>query len=103
MDGIERRVVSPRDRADLVTDTSLLTAADLKRLLTGHLVLAGSGLRIFVTSFAYRQGIPLGARHRGTGRVVTPSGAARDVAHRDLLPHSGQGPARLGATAAGTG
>ncbi len=40
MDGIrrERQVVSAlRDRADLVIDTSALTAADLKRLLTGHL------------------------------------------------------------------
>ena len=61
MDGIrlERRVVSAlRDRADLVIDTSLLTAADLKRLLTGHFALGASRLRIFVTSFAYRQGIP---------------------------------------------
>lgn len=55
MDGIrlERRAVYVlRDCADLVIDTSPLTAADLKRLLTGHFALAGSGLRIFVTSFA---------------------------------------------------
>jgi UPF0042 nucleotide-binding protein len=61
MDGIrlERRVVSAlRDRADLVIDTSNLTAADLKRLLTGHFALERVGLRIFVTSFAYRHGIP---------------------------------------------
>jgi RNase adapter protein RapZ len=61
MDGIrlERRVVSPlRDRADLVIDISNLTAADLKRKLTGHFALATVGLRVFVTSFAYRQGIP---------------------------------------------
>jgi len=60
-DGIrlERRVVSAlRDRADLVIDTSNLNAADLKRLLTGHFTLAASGLRLFVTSFAYRHGIP---------------------------------------------
>ncbi len=60
-DGIrlERRVVSAlRDRADLVIDTSNLSAADLKRLLTGHFILAASGLRLFVTSFAYRHGIP---------------------------------------------
>ena len=60
-DGIrlERRVVSAlRDRADLVIDTSNLSAADLKRLLTGHFTLAASGLRLFVTSFAYRHGIP---------------------------------------------
>jgi len=60
-DGIrlERRVVSAlRDRADLVIDTSNLSAADLKRLLTGHFALATRGLRLFVTSFAYRHGIP---------------------------------------------
>jgi len=61
MDGIrlERQALSAlRDRADLVIDTSLLTAADLKRLLTGHFALEQSGLRVFVTSFAYRRGIP---------------------------------------------
>jgi UPF0042 nucleotide-binding protein len=60
-DGIrlERQVVSAlRDRADLVIDTSNLSAADLKRLLTGHFALAAGGLRVFVTSFAYRHGIP---------------------------------------------
>ncbi len=61
MDGIrrERQVVSPlRDRADLVIDTSDLTAADLKRVLTGHFALDRRGMGIFVTSFAYRAGIP---------------------------------------------
>jgi RNase adapter protein RapZ len=61
MDGIrlERQALSPlRDRADLLIDTSLLTAVDLKRLLTGHFALEQSGLRVFVTSFAYRRGIP---------------------------------------------
>ena len=47
-----------RDRADLVIDTSNLSAAELKRLLTGHFALATGGLRVFVTSFAYRHGIP---------------------------------------------
>jgi UPF0042 nucleotide-binding protein len=61
MDGIrlERRVVWPlRDRADLVIDTSHLTSADLKRLLSGHFALDARGLRVFVTSFAYRHGVP---------------------------------------------
>jgi UPF0042 nucleotide-binding protein len=60
-DGIrlERRVVSAlRDRADLVIDTSNLSAAELKRLMTGHFALASGRLRVFVTSFAYRHGIP---------------------------------------------
>lgn len=61
MDGIrrERQVVSAlRDRADLVIDTSELTAADLKRVLTGHFALDHRGMGVFVTSFAYRAGIP---------------------------------------------
>jgi len=61
MDGIrlERRVVSAlRDRADLVIDTSYLTAGALKRLLTGHFAQETIGLRIFITSFAYRHGLP---------------------------------------------
>ncbi len=61
MDGVrlERQTLAAlRDRADLVIDTSLLTAADLKRLLTGHFAIEPSGLRVFVTSFAYRRGIP---------------------------------------------
>jgi UPF0042 nucleotide-binding protein len=60
-DGIrrERQVVSSlRDRADLVIDTSNLTAAELKRLLAGHFALGSVGLRVFVISFAYRCGIP---------------------------------------------
>ena len=61
MDGIRRErevLASLRDRADLVIDTSALTAADLKRMLTGHFAREAVGLRVFVTSFAYRRGIP---------------------------------------------
>jgi RNase adapter protein RapZ len=61
-DGIrlERQRVWPlRGRADLVIDSSALTAADLKRLLHGHFALdAAPGIAIFVTSFAYRHGLP---------------------------------------------
>ena len=61
MDGIrrERQVVSAlRDRADLVIDTSSLSAVGLKRVVTGHFAFDTCGLRLFVTSFAYRNGIP---------------------------------------------
>jgi len=51
----ERQVVFPlRDHADPVIDTSPLTAADVKRLLTGHCPLVAGGLRAFVTSLACR-------------------------------------------------
>jgi RNase adapter protein RapZ len=56
---LERRVVYPlRDRADIVIDTSDLTTAQLKRLLTGKFALDPGGLRVFVISSSYRQGIP---------------------------------------------
>jgi len=62
IDGIrlERERVSPlRDRADLVIDTSALTAADLRRLLQGHFGLdRAPGVSVFVTSFSYRNGLP---------------------------------------------
>lgn len=61
MDGIrrERQLVSAyRERADVVIDTSTLTAADLKHWLAGRFALDARGLRIFVTSFAYRHGVP---------------------------------------------
>jgi RNase adapter protein RapZ len=55
----ERQVVAVlRDDADLVIDTSALTAAELKRVLAGHFALDACGMRIFVTSFAYRHGLP---------------------------------------------
>lgn len=61
-DGIrlERQRVAPlRDRADLVIDTSGLRTADLKRMLAGHFALdTGPGLRLFVTSFSFRGGLP---------------------------------------------
>lgn len=61
-DGIklERERVRPlRDRADLVIDTSLLTPADLKRVLHGHFSIgAAPAFSTFVTSFSYRRGLP---------------------------------------------
>jgi RNase adaptor protein for sRNA GlmZ degradation len=62
MDGIrlERELVSPlRARADLVIDTSVSKPADLKRILAGHFSLDDRpGLKLFVTSFSFRQGLP---------------------------------------------
>jgi UPF0042 nucleotide-binding protein len=64
LDGIqaERRLMQPlRGRADLLFDTSLLAPAEFRRLLAGHLSLAGAsglGMMTFVTSFSFRQGLP---------------------------------------------
>jgi len=61
-DGIaaERRLVAPlRARADLVVDTSSLSAADLRRVLGGHFTLARTpAMSVFVTSFSFRHGLP---------------------------------------------
>ena len=56
----ERQMLRPlRDRADLVIDTTMLTVADLKRVLNGHFALARqAAMAVFVTSFAYRNGVP---------------------------------------------
>jgi RNase adapter protein RapZ len=61
-DGIrlERQRLWPlRGRADLVIDSSALTPSDLKRTLHGHFALhVEPGIAIFVTSFAFRHGLP---------------------------------------------
>lgn len=62
IDGIrhERTLVSPlKRRADVVFDTSALAPGEFKRVLAGHFGLeADKGLMVFVTSFAYRNGLP---------------------------------------------
>jgi UPF0042 nucleotide-binding protein len=62
IDGIrhERTLVSPLKRsADVVFDTSKLQPGEFKRVLAGHFGLeADRGLMVFVTSFAYRNGLP---------------------------------------------
>jgi len=62
LDGIhhERALLLPlRARADLVVDTTGLAPSALKRVLGGHFGLAADrGLVVFVTSFAYRNGLP---------------------------------------------
>ena len=62
IDGIrhERALVSPlKRRADMVFDTSNLAPGEFKRVLSLHFAIEGDrGLLVFVTSFAYRQGLP---------------------------------------------
>lgn len=57
---VERRLVAPlRERADLMIDSSHLTPADLRQQLLGRFGLEGTlGMSVFVTSFAFRQGLP---------------------------------------------
>lgn len=61
-DGIarERSMLAPlRDRADEVIDTTDMAIGDLKRLLDSNYALERPpGLAVFVTSFAYRNGLP---------------------------------------------
>ena len=62
IDGIadERRTIGHlRDSADLVIDTSTLTPHQFKQLLLGHFALGGRALmRIAVTSFSFKRGLP---------------------------------------------
>ena len=57
---LERRLLSRlRDRADAVIDTTGKSPWDLKDMLGEYFTLeSGSGLSLFVTSFAFRQGVP---------------------------------------------
>ena len=61
-DGIarERQLLGAlRDRADIMIDTSGRGPGELKRILEGHLIHHTQGaLTVFVTSFAYRRGLP---------------------------------------------
>jgi len=61
-DGIAREremLTSLRSRADVTIDTSNLAGGELKRILDGHFgLLAEAALSVFVTSFAYRNGLP---------------------------------------------
>ena len=56
----ERRLLEPlRRAADIVIDTSLLTAHDLRRLLRARFSSdPQQGMSIFVTSFSFRLGLP---------------------------------------------
>ncbi len=56
----ERRLLAPvRARADAVIETSGIGPGELKRVLEGRFGgQSGSGMAVFVTSFAYRHGLP---------------------------------------------
>ncbi len=62
IDGIrnERNLIHRlRERADVVVDTTEMTAGDLRRIVAGNFALdSRPGLAIFVTSFSYRLGLP---------------------------------------------
>lgn len=58
---LERRLMDPlKKKADYVIDTTDLKAHDLKRIIAGHFCLPEhrQGLRIFVTSFGFKHGVP---------------------------------------------
>jgi RNase adapter protein RapZ len=73
VDGIRRERQMPsamRNRADLLVDNTASTAAELTRLLVGHFSCEAIVLRVFVTSFADRQGLRREADLLFDGRLV---------------------------------
>ncbi len=89
-DGIrlERELIAPiRDRADLVIDTSHLHTRDLRRLIQANFDDAEQGLAIFVTSFAYRRGLP-----RDADLVFDVRFLDNPHYNPDLQPLTGQDP-----------
>lgn len=59
----ERKLLSQvRRRADCLIDTTATSIYDLRRMLIGYFRLDGfAGLRVFITSFSFRQGVPRSA------------------------------------------
>lgn len=59
----ERKLLAQvRRRADCLIDTTATSIYDLRRMLIGHFRLDGfAGLRVFITSFSFRQGVPRSA------------------------------------------
>jgi len=90
-DGIERErsLLAPlRARADLTIDTSALSVHELRRLVEGHFRLEGDrGLRVFVTSFSFRRGLP-----RDADLVFDVRFLANPHYQPDLRPLSGRDP-----------
>ncbi len=61
MDGIalERSLIHPlRSHADVTIDTTETTPAQLRRLLSGHFGTPQGQLGVYITSFAFRHGLP---------------------------------------------
>jgi len=51
-------MISLRDQAEQVIDTTMLSTHDLRALITGYYALSAAGLAISVISFSYRRGVP---------------------------------------------
>jgi hypothetical protein len=98
---LERRpIFSLCARADLVIDASNLIAAQLKPLLTGRFARDLAGIRDFITSFSYLEGLPREADLITAGWLAAQlpvAGARPELSHREL-PHLGS----LGPTPPGT-
>lgn len=92
LDGIrhERGLVSPlRARADVMIDTTNQPPAEFKRVLTSRFGLDGDrSLVVFVTSFAYRNGLP-----READLVLDARFLANPHYVPDLRPLTGRDPA----------
>jgi len=86
----ERALLAPlRDRADRVIDTSQLPPAELRRLLVAAFSPDTSGsMRIFVTSFSYRVGLP-----RDADLVIDVRFLNNPFYEPALRPYSGLDPA----------
>ncbi len=51
-------MISLRDQAEQVIDTTALNTHDLRALINGYYALSAAGLTVSVVSFSYRRGIP---------------------------------------------
>ncbi len=80
-------MVSLRDQAELVIDTTALSTHDLRALISGHYALSASGLAISVISFSYRRGVP-----READLVFDVRFLKNPHYVMELRPHSGQNP-----------
>jgi UPF0042 nucleotide-binding protein len=91
-DGIaleRREMASVRDRADYVFDTTVISGAELKRLLAAHFAPGREpGLAVAVTSFSYRRGLP-----READLVVDVRFLANPHYVPELRPLTGRDPA----------